>query len=53
MWTFLSPMLTVFNLKRTCPRCGHSQIVPKDKQDQTVTCKYCGAPIPPETEHKH
>lgn len=34
-------------LKRTCPECGREQFVPKKKQDETVNCTFCGAPIPP------
>jgi ribosomal protein S27E len=38
---------TIKGLRRTCPKCGHTQIVPADKKNQTVPCSHCGADIPP------
>ncbi len=33
--------------KRTCPKCGHARIVPREKARETVTCRHCGAKMPP------
>ena len=38
---------TIVGLKRTCPKCRKNQVVPPGKRKETVTCKYCGASIPP------
>lgn len=48
MWPIISPLVTIIALKRTCPRCGKSQVVPREKRHETVPCKHCGAPVPPE-----
>ncbi len=37
----------IFRLKRTCPKCTRSQIVPGSKRLENVHCKFCGADIPP------
>jgi ribosomal protein S27E len=40
----------VFNIiysKRKCPKCGISQMVPRDRKREPVICKTCGAEIPP------
>ncbi len=34
--------------KRTCPRCGHRQTVPVIVTKHSVTCRRCGAQIPPQ-----
>jgi DNA-directed RNA polymerase subunit RPC12/RpoP len=39
-------MGTIMGLKRVCPRCKRSQVVPSDKKQRPVHCKYCGADIP-------
>ncbi|MFA6811065.1 MAG: hypothetical protein WCR47_08420 [Desulfoplanes sp.] len=45
---FISTIIkTIWGLKRTCPQCNHSQIVPADKKFETVCCAHCGADIPP------
>jgi len=38
---------TVIDLTRKCPQCGHEQIVPASKKDETVKCRECGRDIPP------
>jgi ribosomal protein S27AE len=38
---------TVAALTRTCPNCGHRQIVAKRYQRDSVRCARCGKPIPP------
>ena len=48
---FISSILGALRgIKRTCPKCGHSQVVPVDKRNQTVRCSHCGADIPPKKE---
>jgi ribosomal protein S27E len=42
--TILSMLL---HLKRKCPECKREQIVPSSQCSETVTCKFCGARIPP------
>ena len=37
----------LLHLKRTCPKCKRDQIVPSAKKHETVSCKFCGAKIPP------
>ncbi len=32
---------------RECPSCHAKQVIPRDKKEETVKCKYCGAEIPP------
>jgi ribosomal protein S27E len=45
---FISAMMgTIMGLKRVCPRCKRSQVVPSDKKQHPVRCKFCGADIPP------
>jgi ribosomal protein S27E len=44
---FAAAIRTILDLKRKCPKCGHGQFVSSDKRHQSVTCKACGAPIPP------
>ncbi len=34
-------------LARRCPKCYRRQIVPKEKENYTVQCKWCDEPIPP------
>lgn len=34
-------------LARECPSCRQTQVVPKSRARETVTCKTCGAAIPP------
>ncbi len=33
--------------KRVCPKCGNVVVVPVNKKHEKVTCKHCGASIPP------
>lgn len=43
---------TILHLKqntRTCPKCGHRQIVAADRARQAVTCRHCGGSIPPKS----
>lgn len=35
-------------LTRLCPKCGHKQVVPKEKLTTAVSCERCGASVPPE-----
>ena len=44
---FSTVVAMILNLKRTCPKCGRDQIVPKEKRREKVPCKFCGADIPP------
>ncbi|MBI5499447.1 MAG: hypothetical protein HY907_04340 [Deltaproteobacteria bacterium] len=44
LWSILIGMR---HLRRKCPKCGHEQLVPKEKQAETVRCKHCGADVPP------
>lgn len=37
----------IVGLKRTCPNCKRTQIVPAKKKRETVSCKFCEADIPP------
>lgn len=48
MWPFLTPFVTILALKRTCPKCGKSQVAPRDKRNEPIVCSHCGAVIPPE-----
>ena len=44
---FAAVISTVIHSKRKCPKCGNNQIVSRDKKEETVICKTCGAEIPP------
>lgn len=33
---------------RVCPVCKHRQVVPADRQGESVRCDKCGATIPPQ-----
>jgi ribosomal protein S27E len=37
----------LLHLKRTCPKCKMEQIVPLARKHETISCKFCGAKIPP------
>ena len=37
----------VKSLVRRCPKCHQDQIVPQDKNQESIPCKKCGFPIPP------
>jgi len=50
MWPIISPIVSILALKRTCPVCGKTQIVPKHRRHETVVCHHCGAEIPPPGE---
>ncbi|HPA26913.1 MAG TPA: 30S ribosomal protein S27 [Acidobacteriota bacterium] len=47
-----SVVSTVANLSRTCPKCKKKQVVQKSKVHRTVSCKFCGADIPPKAPDK-
>lgn len=34
-------------LTRSCPRCGHKQVVPEEKLTAAVRCERCAATVPP------
>ncbi|MFN7929897.1 MAG: hypothetical protein U0Y68_18515 [Blastocatellia bacterium] len=38
------------NLARRCPKCYRVQVVAKDRQHETVRCKWCSEPMPPKTK---
>jgi ribosomal protein S27E len=38
---------TMKSLARECPSCKRTQIVAKGQAHEIVTCKHCGARIPP------
>ncbi len=45
---FISVIIgTILGLKRVCPKCKRSQVVPSNSKERTVRCKFCGADIPP------
>ena len=44
---------TVAALARRCPNCGHRQIVAASHRNEAVTCKRCGAAIPPPRRDEH
>jgi ribosomal protein S27E len=44
---FTTVMTMLLHLKRECPECKREQIVPSSQRRETVTCKFCGAKIPP------
>jgi ribosomal protein S27E len=44
---FHSVLSMILHLKRKCPECKREQIVPSSQRKETVTCKFCGAKIPP------
>ena len=39
--------IMVDKLKRSCPSCKRTQLVPRDKLRDTVKCRFCGKEIPP------
>jgi ribosomal protein S27E len=44
---FHTVLTMLLHLKRKCPECKREQIVPSSQRRQAVTCKFCGAEIPP------
>jgi ribosomal protein L37AE/L43A len=44
---FTAAINAVIQSKRKCPKCGNSQVVPRDRKRGIVICKTCGAEIPP------
>jgi len=42
-----SALSTALHLKRVCPACKKPQVVAPSRRQDTVTCKNCGAKIPP------
>lgn len=50
---FLAAIIeAVRNRKRECPQCGRTQVVPAERKDRTVRCKFCGAGIPPKPTNR-
>lgn len=47
MLPFVAPMLAIFKLTRTCPKCGNKQITPREDKYREAACSRCGAKIPP------
>lgn len=47
MWYFYTSLKAALDLKRTCPKCKHSQTTKLHLRGKTVSCKRCGADIPP------
>jgi transcription elongation factor Elf1 len=45
---FMSAINTLLRLTRTCPACKGRQIVKPGLKHETVLCKFCGKPIPPQ-----
>jgi len=43
---------TSIPLKRVCPKCLCSQIVPFSKRNQSVACNFCGTKVPPTKQLK-
>jgi ribosomal protein S27E len=39
--------MTIKSMTRHCRSCGRSQIVPRVQAKESVSCKSCGATIPP------
>jgi len=37
----------LLHLRRTCAKCKRDQIVPLAKKHEIVSCKFCGAKVPP------
>lgn len=46
MWGFVAAIQTVLALKRTCQKCGNSQIVERSKLRKSVACNRCGNILP-------
>lgn len=47
---FISTVVaTLLGLKRKCPRCGRTQVVPPEMKHRTVLCRHCKTGIPPKT----
>ncbi len=45
---FMSGVIgAILGLKRTCHECMRDQIIPANKKQKNVNCKFCGAEIPP------
>ena len=42
-----SALSTALHLRRVCPECKKPQVVAPSQRKETVTCKNCGAKIPP------
>jgi len=41
------PLMQILCRVRRCPKCGRKQIVRPAHKEQVVSCKHCGAEIPP------
>ncbi|QJB55312.1 hypothetical protein [Pseudodesulfovibrio sp. zrk46] len=46
MWVFYASLQAALDLKRTCRKCKHSQLIKLIQRGKAVTCKKCGAEIP-------
>lgn len=44
---FMARLAIMLGRKRTYPECKRTQIVPAKKRRGKVSCKFCGADIPP------
>jgi len=51
MWMFYSAVKAVFDLKRTCRHCKHSQLIKLNSRGKTVKCNRCGRDIPAPKTH--
>lgn len=53
MHFFAHPLIsTMLGLKRICPQCSQKQIAPREKKYEPISCKKCGAEIPPPPRKK-
>lgn len=43
---FAAAIGAVIRIRRVCPKCGSSQVVPRGEEEKTVICKKCGTEIP-------
>lgn len=49
---FSTVIKTILDLKLTCPKCKRDQIVAKNRRNEVVKCKFCGAVIPLSINYK-
>jgi len=52
MWVLYTSLRKAFDLKRTCPKCKHSQLIKLHMRGKPVTCKRCGECISPPKPHE-
>jgi hypothetical protein len=48
IFTWIIAETVARTLARRCPKCRHKDFYPKEKLRETVPCKRCVEPIPPE-----